>query len=61
MRKNRFTLDELLEELREQGITRIAGREVRRAGKLRPAVRLSLDCPAAAHGGSSWDWSWRMM
>ena len=49
MRKNRFTIDELMEELREPH----RGREVRRAGKLRPADRLSLDSPAAAHGGTT--------
>ena len=51
MRKNRFTIDELMEELREQGL---GGRgQIRRAGKLRPADRLSLDSPAAAHGGTT--------
>ena len=46
MRKNRYTLDELLEELRGQGISDI---EIRHSGKFRPAVGPSLDPAAAAH------------
>ena len=61
MRRNRYTVDELLEELREQGVTRGGGREVRRAGKLRPTDGLPLDGPAAAPPRSSWAWTWRTM
>ena len=50
MRKNRFTIDG---GTAGAGRHPHRGREVRRAGKLRPADRLSLDSPAAAHGGTT--------
>ena len=47
MRKNRFTLDELLEELRETNVQRIHGQLGR--VEVRSAVGLSLDRAAAPH------------
>ena len=51
MRKNRFTIDELMEELRtpQPGLQRHRRREVRRAGELRPALLPALDSGAAPH------------
>ena len=49
MRKNRYTLDELLEQLRGQGYVSVD--EVRWAGKLRAAVRTAMGQGQAAHGG----------
>ena len=49
MRKNRYTLDELLEQLRGQGCLSVE--EVHRAGKLRAVVRTAMGQGQAAHGG----------
>ena len=51
MRKNRYTLDELLEQLRGQGCALRGGGAVRRTGKLRAAVRTAMGQGQAAHGG----------
>ena len=48
MRKNRYTLDELLEQLR---VPFRGGGAVRRAGKLRAVVRTAMGQGQAAHGG----------
>lgn len=53
MRKNRFTIDELMEELREQGVTRI---EDVKYAVLENSGQLTVfpwDSPAAAHGGTT--------
>ena len=49
MRQNRYTLDELLEELREQGHLQRGGREIRHPGELRAAVGAALDPLPAPH------------
>ena len=51
MRKNRYTLDELLEQLRGAGVSLRGGGAVRRIGKLRTAVRTAMGQGQAAHGG----------
>ena len=49
MRKNRFTIDELMEELREQGVTRIEDVKYAFPGQ-----------PSSRPRRNNWDWGWRM-
>ena len=53
MRKNRFTIDELMEELREQGVTRIED--------VTYAVLENSGQPSSRPRRNNWDWGWRMM
>ena len=60
MRKDRFTIDELMEELREQGVTRIEDVKYAVLEDSAPADRLSLGQPSSRPRRNNWDWGWRM-